>query len=204
MTTSWRFTAADIDSLTVLEAGTPIPGGGKAGLTAKGRLPGRKPPASPSVLALGRLTPASISVAPSPRGCVLWEHLHGHCVPLGLSFPSLVLFQGSLGRGLCPPPWSPSSHCTAPSFPGGLAAGGGSSVFQGEDGSNGRGPPSPCLASVPASGPGVWWGPLETAPPLCLVERQRWVCWQWAQGLVPTSPAGCWRLQVRALYYMVG
>ena len=144
MTTSRRLRTADIGSLTVLEAGSPTPVIGKAGVITEGRLPGRKPPASPSVLALGCLTPTSTSLAPSPRGCVLWEHLRGlwPWARQVLLFPLCGPVSGEHGAGLCPPPWSPSTHYTAPSFPGGLAAGGGSSAFQGEVGSTGRAPPS--------------------------------------------------------------
>jgi len=119
MTTSWRFRTADIDSLTVLEAGSPTPGIGKAGIIAEGRLPGRKPPASPSVLALGCLTPTSTSLAPSPRGCVLWVHLLGlwpwacHV----LLFPLCGPVSGEYGAGALPSTLEPIQSLRGPFLP---------------------------------------------------------------------------------------
>lgn len=139
MTASWRFRTADVDSQSwrpevpsqaLARQGSPPRGGSRGG----------------NLLPL----PASWLLAASPpcpprcpllRGAVSCGSTFTACgLGPAMSFcsPSVVLFQGNMGQGLCPPPWSPSSHYAAPSFPGGLTAGGGSSAFQGEVGSKGR------------------------------------------------------------------
>ena len=152
--------------------------------------------------------PASWLLAASPPRPPRWPLLRG-AVSCGSTFaacglgpvrsffsPSVVLFQGSMGRGSALHLGArPLTTRPLPSLVDSL---------QEEGPQHSKGRLAPLGGHRPASSPGVWWGPLETAPPLCSIECWRWVCWQWAQGLVPTSLAECWRLQVRALYYVAG
>ena len=67
-------------------------------------------------------------------------------------------------------------------------------MFQAEGGLRGRGLAPRFPASVLALGAGGWCGPQQEHLPSAQSRLSRWFRWWRAQGLVPTSPAGCYRL----------
>ena len=196
MTASWRFRTADVDSQSwrpevpsqaLARQGSPLRGGSRGGnllpLPASWLL-AASPPCPPRC----PLLRGAVSCGSTFTACGLGPAM-SFCSPLWSCFRGIWGKGSALHLGARP--------VTTRPLPSPVDS------LQEEGPQHSKGKSAPRGGHCPASSPGVWWGPLETASPLCSLECWWWVCWQWARGLVPTSLAGCWRLWVRALYYVV-